>query len=103
LWESHLAQLKRRIARLVDAYENGWVEKSEFESRIRPVRERLAREEEALAAHRHDMVSEEEVQLLEAHFATFAGQIAEGLQQADFATRRSGRDAFMGRSGRSLD
>jgi len=88
-WEQSITQLKRRIARLIDAYESGWMEKSEFETRIRPARERLSREEEVLAAHRRDRVSDDELRVLEAHFATFAEQIAEGLDQADFTTRRS--------------
>jgi site-specific DNA recombinase len=60
-WEQAISQLKRRIARLIDAYENGLVEKSDFEARIRPVRERLSREEQALATHRREVVSEEEL------------------------------------------
>ena len=86
--EKSLAQLKRRVGRLIDAYENGWLDKSDFEPRIRHVRERLAREENAFAQRQRDRASEEELRLLVGQFETFAQHIADGLEQADFDTKR---------------
>lgn len=87
-WEKSIAELKRRMGRLIEAYENGWVDKTDFEPRIRRVKERLAREEEALAQHQRDVCSEEELRLLVDHFEAFAAQMADGLEQADLATKR---------------
>ena len=86
--EKSIAQLKRRIARLLDAYENGWVDKAEFEPRIRTVKERLDREEEALGQHQRDALNEEELRLVVSQFEAFAQQMTAGLAEADFATRR---------------
>ena len=86
--EKSITQLKRRVGRLVDAYENGWLDKSEFEPRIRRLKERLAREQEALDRHQRELSNDDELRLLVAQFESFAEQIADGLEQADFATRR---------------
>jgi site-specific DNA recombinase len=85
--EKSISQLKRRMGRLIDAYENGWLDKSDFEPRIRRVKERLAREEQALVQHQREL-SRDELRLLIGQFRSFAEQIANGLEQADFATRR---------------
>jgi len=87
-WERSIAQLKRRMARLIDAYENDWLDKADFELRIRRVKERLAREEEAQAQRDRETTSEEELRLLVGNFETFAGHIREGLDQADVETKR---------------
>ncbi|HYW79500.1 MAG TPA: zinc ribbon domain-containing protein [Thermoguttaceae bacterium] len=86
--EQSITQLKRRMGRLLDAYENGWLEKADFEPRIQRVKERLAREQEALAQSNRDLSSRDELRLLVGHFETFAEQIIDGLEQLDFATKR---------------
>ena len=40
---ARIAQLKRGIARLIDAYSEGLLEKEEFEPKLRQAKERLAR------------------------------------------------------------
>jgi site-specific DNA recombinase len=87
-WDRSITQLKRRMARLIDAYENGWLDKADFEPRIRRTKERLAREEESLAQRDRETASEEELRLLVGNFETFAGHIREGLDQADMETKR---------------
>ena len=84
-----IARLKRRIARLIDAYENDWLDKSDFEPRIRRAKERLLREEKTLAEYNRDVASEEELRLLIGEFETFAGQITDGLDDADLQTKRN--------------
>ena len=86
--EDSIGRLKRRIARLIDAYENGWLEKSDFEPRIRRAKERLLREKETLAEHHRDVSSEDELRLLIGEFTTFTRQITDGLEDADFHTKR---------------
>lgn len=86
--QKSIAQLKQRIGRLIDAYENGWMDKSDFESRIRRAKERLTREEEVWGEHQRDVCSDVELRLVVGQFETFATQIASGLEEADFATRR---------------
>jgi site-specific DNA recombinase len=86
--QQSIAQLKRRLGRLLDAYESGWVDKAEFERRVQGVQARLEREEATLAQHQHDASSEDELRLVFGEFTAFAAQMSAGLEQADFATRR---------------
>jgi site-specific DNA recombinase len=83
-----IATLKRRLGRLIDAYENGWLEREEFESRMRRVKERLDREEAAHAQHQLDSTASADLRLIVHKFQAFADQITAGLENADFATRR---------------
>ena len=86
--QSSVAQLKRRLGRLLDAYEQGWLEKAEFEPRVRRVKEQLGREEEALAQHQRDASQQAELRQVLADFGTFAQRLREGLDTADSATQR---------------
>ena len=83
-----IAQHKRRIARLIDAYENDWLDKVEFEPRVRSAKERLARDEAMLLEHQRASITEEELRLVIGQFDLFAAQLSAGLEQADFATKR---------------
>jgi len=83
-----IAQHKRRIARLIDAYENDWLDKVEFEPRVRSAKERLARDEAMLLEHQRDSINEEALRLVIGQFDVFAAQLSEGLEQADFTTKR---------------
>ena len=87
-WQQAIAQHKRRVARLIDAYENDWLDKVEFEPRIRSAKERLARDEAMLLEHQGDSINEEELRLVIGQFDVFAAQLGAGLEQADFATKR---------------
>jgi site-specific DNA recombinase len=86
--ESSIARLKRRMARLIDAYENGWLDKPDFEPRIRRAKDRLLHEEKALAEHNRNALSKDELRLLIGEFDTFARQITDGLDNADLDTKR---------------
>lgn len=86
--EQALVEHKRRLARLIDAYANGWVDKVEFEPRVRSAKERLARDEAALLEHQRDSIDADELRLLIGQFDTFAAQMSASLEQADFATKR---------------
>jgi site-specific DNA recombinase len=83
-----IAQQKRRIARLLDAYENGWMDKEEFEPRVRAAKERLDRDEAALREHQHANDQTEEMCRVIEHFDTFAGEIRTGLNDATFEQKR---------------
>jgi site-specific DNA recombinase len=87
--EQTVSQHKRRIARLIDAYENGWVNKVEFEPRVLAAKERLARDERALQELQQASVNDEELRLVIGQFDAFAAQIRASLDQADFTTKRS--------------
>src|SRR5262249_55756515 len=88
----HLAKLmrnvKRMISRLIDAYGDGMLDRSEFEPRITAARGRLAKLE---AEHRQrigEAAQEAELRLVIGQLEEFAKRIAQGLQEPDWSTRR---------------
>ena len=86
--EESITQQKRRIARLIDAYENDWVDKAEFEPRVRAAKDRLARDEAALAEQQRESIDADELRLVIGRFNDFAERMRENLEHADFATKR---------------
>jgi site-specific DNA recombinase len=83
-----ITQHKRRIARLIDAYENAWLDKAEFEPRVRLAKDRLARDEAALKEHQQHSIEEQDLRLVIGQFDAFAAQMNTNLDQADFELKR---------------
>lgn len=79
---------KKTISRLIDAYGDGLLEKSEFEPRVLAARERLAK----LESERERRVAEEneeaEVRLVIGQLEEFARRVSQELQEPDWETRR---------------
>jgi site-specific DNA recombinase len=86
--EKSIHEQKRRIARLLDAYENGWVDKIEFELRIRAAKERLAKEGAKWRDLQSTSVTNEALSQALQEFTAFALQMSDQLEQADFPTKR---------------
>ena len=83
-----IGRLKRQLARLLDMYEGGYLEKADFMTRVERVRERLKREEEAYTQKREaDQRACDRVGLL-ADFASFVEGLKAGLKSMDLATKR---------------
>jgi site-specific DNA recombinase len=79
---------RRVVARLIDAYEEGLLEKGEFEPRIGRARQRLeALEVEAQAAAEWQS-QEYELHAVMGQLQEFARRMAEGLEEASWATKR---------------
>lgn len=85
---ARITQLQRGIARLIDAYSEGLLEKEEFEPKLRQCKERLAR----LKVEAKKLADEEgqraELRLVIGKLKEFAEQFDHGLEQADWSTRR---------------
>jgi site-specific DNA recombinase len=81
-------QVKRNISRLIDAYEEGILEKSEFEPRIGAARQRLSRLEEERVRKVAEESRESELRLVIGQLEEFARQVSVGLREPDWATRR---------------
>jgi site-specific DNA recombinase len=83
-----LAQVRRGITRLIDAYQDGYLERTEFESRMNSAKQRLAKlEKEAGAAAERD-AQEQNLQVAINQLEKFAQGVREGLHEADWDTRR---------------
>jgi site-specific DNA recombinase len=86
--EAQISKLRRGIARLIDSYAEGLIDKQEFEPRVTRLRERMQHLEEQVQRLKEASEVEEELRLIVSRLETFAARVQDGLQQADFQTRR---------------
>jgi site-specific DNA recombinase len=86
--DKQIRAVQRSISRLIDAYEDGLLEKTEFEPRVERARERLERLSQQGAAASDEAAQRKELRLVLGQLDEFASQIRGGLTEADFATRR---------------
>jgi site-specific DNA recombinase len=84
-----IQKVRRGIARLIDSYEEGLLEKHEFEPRIRRAKERLARLEVEAREQASRALEQQELRLLIGHLQAFAERVEQGLDEADGAARRA--------------
>jgi len=83
-----IQRLKRGIARLIDAYEDGLLTKEEFEPRLRNAKGRLGEVETQLQAATDQAAADHELRLVIGQFEEFAERVRDGLQEGDWTTRR---------------
>ena len=83
-----IANLKKMISRLIDAYGDGLLEKSEFEPRILAARERLAKLEDECRQRIDEANQEVELRLVIGQLEEFAKRVSQELQEPDWDTRR---------------
>lgn len=83
-----IAQVKRGIARLIDAYREGLLEKEEFEPQIRASKERLARLEVEEKTQAREEEQRAELRLVIGQLEEFTTRLDEGLEKTDWNTRR---------------
>jgi len=85
---AHLGKLRQGLARLIDSYADGLIDKQEFEPRILRLRRRIAQAEE----QRQQLVDAEtlqtELQLIIGRLEDFAAQVHTGLAAADWGRKR---------------
>ena len=86
--ETHLGKLRQGLARLIDSYADGLIDKQEFEPRILRLRRRIAQAE----AQRQQFVDaatlQTELQLIIGRLEDFATQVQHGLAEADWGRKR---------------
>ncbi|MGA8612638.1 MAG: recombinase family protein, partial [Xanthobacteraceae bacterium] len=85
---AQIDKLRRGMARLIDAYEEGLVDKGEFEPRIKSCRERLSQLEPQLQSEVDRQTSAREMRLVIENLETFAQRVTSGLDQADWTSRQ---------------
>ena len=83
-----IANLKKMISRLIDAYGDGLLDKSEFEPRILAARERLAKLEGECRQRLDEAAQESELRLVIGQLEEFAKRVSQELQEPDWNTRR---------------
>ena len=83
-----IAKVKNGIARLIDAYSEGLLDKAEFEPRLRRAKERLTQLESAHQAERQRATEAQELRLVIGRLQDFAAQVKSGLGDTPWKTRR---------------
>ena len=79
---------ERGMSRLIDAYQDGLIERTQFEPRLRQTQERLSQLNQQLAELLQEQSRQEDLRLVVSHVEAFAGMVEDGLEQADWATQR---------------
>jgi site-specific DNA recombinase len=86
--EQQRTKLRHGLARLIDSYAEGFLDKQEFESRIVRQRQRLASLDEQVHQLADAASLQRELRLLIGRLEDFAAQVEDGLEAADWLTRR---------------
>jgi site-specific DNA recombinase len=86
--QAQMGKLRRGIARLIDSYAEGLIDKAEFEPRVIRLRERLQHLDEQLQHLMQETEIEEDLQLILGRLETFAEKVHDSLSTADFQTCR---------------
>lgn len=86
--EAQVSRLKKGIARMIDGYAEGLIEKTEFEPRVKHARERLSN----LAEQAKELANTEqlkaELHLVVGKLEEFSAKVSEGLDNAPWDARR---------------
>ena len=85
---SELSKLKRSIARLIDAYEDGLIDKEEFDPRIRQHKSRVSHLERERKSLLQSANEQAELRAIIEHLSEFTEQLSEGLDSLDWTSKR---------------
>jgi len=86
--EAQVSKVRRGIARLIDAYEQGLVDKNEFEPRIKAARQQISALKQQLKQQVDQQARQKEMKVVIDNLQTFSARVRCGLDQADWQTRR---------------
>jgi site-specific DNA recombinase len=86
--EARSSRLRQGVARLIDSYAEGLIDKDAFEPRVTRMRERLKQIEEQALQIKDDVSLERELRLILGRLDEFASRVKQGLDQADWSSRR---------------
>ena len=86
--EEQIGKLRQGVARLIDSYADGLIDKGEFEPRILRLRQRMARLEEQRQQLAEEATRHTELQLIIGRLEDFAAKVRDGLEEADWASKR---------------
>src|SRR5262245_19634682 len=86
--EDQISKVRQGVARLIDSYAESLIDKHEFEPRMTRLRQRLARLEEQRQALAEEAALHGELQLIIGRLEDFAIKLHDGLETADWASKR---------------
>ena len=82
-------KVSRGISRLIDSYQQGLIEKAEFEPRIRSAKERLRALKSDLEQRQSVEESRMALRVVIDRMTEFSEKVTDGLDRADWSTRRA--------------
>jgi site-specific DNA recombinase len=88
LVERQLSKLRQGITRLIDGYTEGYIDKGEFEPRIRRFKERLQTLEAQAKQLYDDSQQQAQLQLIIGRLEEFSAKVKAGLDRLDWHGRR---------------
>ena len=83
-----IKKVKRGIARLLDAYQDGLIDKSEFEPRMQRAKERLTKLQTEVKKQADEQTQQKELSMVIGHMQDFAGKVSSNLEEVDWLKRR---------------
>jgi site-specific DNA recombinase len=86
--EAQIAELRRSVARLIDSYAEGLIEKAEFEQRITKLRQRIKVWEQQAAALQDEAALNRTLSLIIGRLEDFAKQIQRRMTTLDWSLQR---------------
>jgi len=86
--EAQIGTLRQGVARLIDSYAEGLIDKDEFEPRMTRLRQRLARLDEPRQAGADEAALQTELPRIIGRLEDFATQVHSGLEVADWSSKR---------------
>ncbi|HYU74738.1 MAG TPA: recombinase family protein [Ktedonobacteraceae bacterium] len=86
--EVRIGRLRQGVARLIDSYAEGLIDKEEFEPRVMRMRERLKQMEEQAQQVKDEAGMERELTLILSRLDEFAARVTNELHEADWLSRR---------------
>ena len=87
--KAQIDKVRRGIARLIDAYGEGLLDKSEFEPRIGSAKQRLSELQGQLKSQIDQQTRKRELKLVIDNLEAFSREVVAGLDRADWQTRRN--------------
>lgn len=81
-------KVKQGISRLIDGYEEGWIEKDEFEPRMKRLKKQLEGLKEAQEELATEAQQKQALQLIITRLEEFGSKLSSRLDEADWQTRR---------------
>lgn len=86
--QAQIGKLQQGIARLIDSYADGLLEKSEFEPRIKDMKQRIGKLQEQARRLTDETLRQTELRLIIRRLEDFAATLKDGLDHADWDTQR---------------
>jgi site-specific DNA recombinase len=83
-----IKNVKKTISRMIDAYGDGLLERSEFEPRVLAARDRLAKLESECQQRAGEEDRETDLRLVIGQLEEFSKRVSRELREPDWATRR---------------